>query len=39
MKHEKIWYEDISVLIDKKKLIKYIPLKSYSKNEKLNAIM
>jgi hypothetical protein len=39
MKYEKIWYEDISVLIDKKKLIKYIPLKSYSKNEKLNAIM
>ena len=39
MKNEKIWYEDLTILIDRRGLIKYIPLKSYSKNEKLNAIM
>ena len=39
MKNEKIWYEDLKILIDKRGLVKYIPLKSYSKNEKLNAIM
>ena len=38
MSTEKIWYEDLNVLVDGK-LSKYIPLKSYSKNEKLNAIM
>ncbi len=39
MSTEKIWYEDLNVLVDGSKLSKYIPLKSYSKNEKLNAIM
>ena len=39
MKDEKIWYEDFNVLIDRRKLCNYIPLKSYTKNEKLNAIM
>lgn len=39
MSNEKIWYEDLNVLVDKSKLSKYIPLNSYTKNEKLNAIM
>ena len=36
---EKIWYEEPKVLIDFRKLNKYYPKKSYSKNEKMNAIM
>ena len=36
---ESFWYNDISVIFDKTKLHKYIPLKSYSKEEKLNAIV
>lgn len=36
---ESFWYEDVSVLLDPSKLKKYIPLKSYSKVEKLNAIV
>lgn len=36
---EKIWYEDLNVLIDKKKMMNYIPLKNYSLNQKLNAIV
>lgn len=36
---ESFWYEDISVLLEPTKLKKYIPLKSYSKAEKLNAIV
>ena len=36
---ESFWYEDISVLLEPSKLKKYIPLKSYSKAEKLNAIV
>ena len=39
MKTEKIWYEDYQVLVDVKKFKKYIPLKGFSKNEKINAIM
>ena len=34
---EPFWYDDVSVLIETSKLKKYIPLKSYSKDEKLNA--
>ena len=36
---ESFWYDDISVLFDKNKLNKYIPLKSYTRDEKLNAIV
>lgn len=36
---ESFWYEDVSVLLEPSKLKKYIPLKSYSKVEKLNAIV
>ena len=36
---EPFWYDDINVLIDKTKLKKYIPLKSYTRDEKLNAIV
>ena len=36
---ESFWYDDITVLFDKSKLQKYIPLKSYSKEEKLNSIV
>jgi hypothetical protein len=36
---EPFWYDDITVILDKSKLHKYIPLKSYSKEEKLNAIV
>lgn len=36
---ESFWYDDITVLFDKSKLHKYIPLKSYSKEEKLNSIV
>ena len=36
---ESFWYDDISVLFDKTKLHKYIPLKSYSRDEKLNSIV
>ena len=34
---EPFWYDDVSVLMETSKLKKYIPLKSYSKSEKLNA--
>ena len=36
---ESFWYDNISVLLDKTKLHKYIPLKSYSREEKLNSIV
>lgn len=36
---EPFWYDDVSVLMETSKLKKYIPLKSYSKSEKLNAIV
>ena len=36
---ESFWYDDITVLFDKSKLQKHIPLKSYSKEEKLNSIV
>ena len=36
---EPFWYEDITVLFEPTKLKKYIPLKSYSKEEKLNSIV
>ena len=36
---EPFWYDDIWVLVDSSKIKKYIPLKSFSKNEKLNAIV
>jgi hypothetical protein len=36
---ESFWYDDISVLFDKTKLNKYIPLKSYTRDEKLNSIV
>ena len=36
---EKIWYENLNVIIDRDKLIKYIPLNKYSQNEKLNSIV
>jgi predicted membrane protein len=36
---ETFWYDNISVLFEPSKLKKYIPLKSYSKAEKLNAIV
>jgi hypothetical protein len=36
---ESFWYDDINVILDKSKLHKYIPLKSYSKEEKLNSIV
>jgi len=36
---EPFWYEDIAVLFEPIKLKKYIPLKSYSKEEKLNSIV
>ena len=36
---EPFWYNDLSVLLEPSKLKKYIPLKSYSKEEKLNSIV
>ena len=36
---EPFWYDDVSVLLEPSNLKKYIPLKSYSKAEKLNAIV
>ena len=36
---ELFWYNDISVLFEPSKLKKYIPLKSFTKDEKLNAIV
>ena len=36
---ESFWYDDITVILDKSKLHKYIPLKSYSNEEKLNSIV
>ena len=36
---EPFWYDDIWVLINPSKIKKYIPLKKYTKNEKLNSIV
>ena len=36
---ESFWYDDINVLFNRNKLHKYIPLKSYSRDEKLNSIV
>ena len=36
---ELFWYDDVSVLFEPSKLKKYIPLNSFSKSEKLNAIV
>tara|TARA_B100000767_G_scaffold177711_2_gene166088 strand:- start:1554 stop:2216 length:663 start_codon:yes stop_codon:yes gene_type:complete len=36
---EPFWYDDIWVLLDPVKIKKYIPLKQYTKNEKLNSIV
>ena len=36
---EKIWYEDLNVIIQRDKLIKYIPLNNYTVNEKLNSMV
>ena len=36
---ESFWYDNINVLFNRSKLHKYIPLKSYSRDEKLNSIV
>ena len=36
---EAFWLNDISVLFDKNKLNKFIPIKSYDNNEKLNSLV
>tara|TARA_B100000123_G_scaffold270056_1_gene247318 strand:+ start:2078 stop:2749 length:672 start_codon:yes stop_codon:yes gene_type:complete len=39
MKKEKIWYKDIKVLFEPRKIKKFLPFNSYSKSEKLNSVM
>ena len=39
MTTEKIWYQDIQVLVDPRKLNKFIPNDKYTRNEKLNSVM
>lgn len=39
MTTEKIWYEDPKVLIEPRKLVKYLPQKDDTSNEKINALM
>lgn len=39
MTKENIWYKDIKVLFDKRKIKKFLPFDKYSRNEKLNSIM
>ena len=39
MTKENIWYKDLKVLFDKKKLKNFLPFDRYSRNEKLNSIM
>ncbi len=39
MVQEKIWFEDPKILIELRSLGKYLPLKEYSRNEKLNALV
>ena len=39
MTTEKIWYQDIQVLVDPRKLNKFIPNDKFTRNEKLNSVM
>lgn len=39
MVQEKIWFEDPKILIEPRSLGKYLPLKDYSRNEKLNSLV
>lgn len=39
MIQEKIWFEDLKILIEPRNWGKYLPLKDYSRNEKLNSLV
>ena len=39
MVQEKIWFENPKILIEPRSLGKYLPLKEYSRNEKLNSLV